>query len=94
MLFNPSAPGTRVLPDLQSASLLHEMPRPLWLDCVSLVALDAPPERRQVCIASVGWSGPCLKWGRLPSGFSHGASGPNDPAGTHSRRQTISVDGF
>jgi len=37
LLFNPSAPGTAVLPNLRIASYLHEMPRPLWLECVSLV---------------------------------------------------------
>ena len=40
LLFNPSAPATRVLPNLQIASMLHEMPRPLWLDCISLVAVS------------------------------------------------------
>ncbi len=40
LLFNPSAPGTRVLPNLQIASFLHEMPRPLWLECLSLVGVS------------------------------------------------------
>ncbi len=39
LLFNPSAPGTKVLPNLQIASYLHEMPRPLWVECVSLIAV-------------------------------------------------------
>jgi hypothetical protein len=40
LLFKPSAPGRCVLPNLQVASFLHEMPRPLWLECVSLVAVS------------------------------------------------------
>jgi uncharacterized RDD family membrane protein YckC len=39
LLFNPAAPGTKVLSNLQIASYLHEMPRPLWLECVSLIAV-------------------------------------------------------
>ena len=40
LLFKPSAPGPWVLPNLRIASMLHEMPRPLWLDSVSLVAVS------------------------------------------------------
>ncbi len=37
LLFNPSAAGTALLPNLRIQSYMHDMPRPLWLECASLV---------------------------------------------------------
>ena len=41
LLFDPSAAKTAILPNLIISSYFHEMPRPLWLEGVSLVLVTA-----------------------------------------------------